>query len=144
MLKSTARTALAALAMIAAGIRPAASHDFWVQPAIYWAAPGVDIPLTLQVGHGPFRQRSLIPLIRILRFEAMGPAGSRIDLHSRLQIGGPSRDGAPYDAPAACIVLLRSEHGHGRGYVGFPARCSHRDLEPLAAISAADQTERLQ
>jgi len=35
------------------------SHDFWVQPDQYWPNPDALTPLTLQVGHGPFRQRSL-------------------------------------------------------------------------------------
>jgi hypothetical protein len=37
------------------------------RPNAYWLRPQVVTPLTLQVGHGSFRQRSPIPLSRIMR-----------------------------------------------------------------------------
>lgn len=116
---SSLRTALAALAITAGGALPAQSHDFWVQPAHYRISPGVEIPLTLQVGHGPFRQRSLIPLSRILRFEAVGPDGVGIDLRARLQLGGPTSDGTVgFEAPGTYVLVLQTD---SRAYSLLPA-----------------------
>src|SRR5438309_404803 len=72
----------------------AGAHDFWVQPADYWLKPQIASSLTLQVGHGQFRQRSPIPLSRITRFEAIGPDGVAVDLRDNLHVGGGSDDGA--------------------------------------------------
>lgn len=52
----------------------ASAHDFWLQPAAFWSAVGARIPITLQVGHGPSRQQSAIPLRRIVRAEVDGKA----------------------------------------------------------------------
>jgi uncharacterized GH25 family protein len=69
------------------------AHDFWVQPNEYWLAPDVVTPVTLQVGHGPFRQRSPIRLSRVTRFEAVTPDGRTIDLRDDLHLGGDTKDG---------------------------------------------------
>ena len=71
----------------------ATAHDFWIQPDHYRAEPGSIVPLTLQVGHGESRQRSMLPLRRITRFEAVAPDGARFDMRDRLKLGGPSQDG---------------------------------------------------
>ena len=70
-----------------------AAHDFWLQPSEYWIRPDALTPMTLQVGHGPFRQRSPIPARRITRFQAIAPQGAVIDLHDQLQLGGAEGDG---------------------------------------------------
>jgi uncharacterized GH25 family protein len=78
------------------GLRYASSvgaHDFWVQPNQYWLRPEAVTPLTLQVGHGPSRQRSPIPLSRITRFEAIAPNGTVIDLRDSLHLSGNTEDG---------------------------------------------------
>ncbi|GIL41561.1 DUF4198 domain-containing protein [Roseiterribacter gracilis] len=53
---------------------PATAHDFWVQPDDF--RPQAATTVTLQVGHGPDRQRSPIALRRILRFDAIAPDGT--------------------------------------------------------------------
>ena len=72
---------------------PAMAHDFWIQPNDYWVNPSTPVAFSLQVGHGPFRQRSPIPLGRIARFEAIGMNESKIDLRDRLELGGQADDG---------------------------------------------------
>src|SRR5580765_7524987 len=72
----------------------AAAHDFWVQPALFWTAPGEAMAITLQVGHGPDRRRTPIPLRRIVRFTALGPGGETRDVRSGLHLGLASEDGA--------------------------------------------------
>lgn len=68
------------------------AHDFWVQPSEYWPRSQA-ITMTLQVGHGPFRQRTPIALRRIARFQAIAPDGARIDLRAGLHLGDAASDG---------------------------------------------------
>lgn len=84
----------------------ASAHDFWVQPDAYWLQPHEATPMTLQVGHGPFRQRSPIPVSRITRFEAIGPDGTRTGLRWNLRAGGETRDGEFRLESAGTYVLV--------------------------------------
>jgi uncharacterized GH25 family protein len=69
------------------------AHDFWLQPSEYWISRDALTPMTLQVGHGPFRQRSPIPARRITRFEAIAPGGTVVDLRDLLHLGQATQDG---------------------------------------------------
>lgn len=72
----------------------AIAHDFWIQPDAYSVAPGATFPFTLQVGHGPFRQRSPISRRRITRFESIAPNGDAVDLRHTLHPGAGTSDGS--------------------------------------------------
>jgi uncharacterized GH25 family protein len=89
---------------LAAG--PAAAHDFWIQPQAFQVAPGAEVGISLQVGDGPDRQRSAIPLRRILRFEAVGPDGAARDLKGALALGG-----ARFAAPGTYVLALATDAG---------------------------------
>lgn len=78
---------------------PAAAHDFWLQPADFRPAARAETAMTLQVGHGPYRQLSPIPASRITRFEAAGPPGAA-DL--RL-------DALRFDRPGAYVLALETD-----------------------------------
>jgi hypothetical protein len=111
--------ALAALATSVVGTRPGEAHDFWVQPEDYWVAPGAGMSVTLLVGHGSDRQRSPIPVRRIMRFEAVGPRGMRKDLRSSLQLQGPRDDGTVvFREPGTYLVVLQTD---ARAYSLLPA-----------------------
>src|SRR5690349_3463779 len=86
----------AAAALLAATVvaAPAAAHEFWIEPAAYWTAPGATTTLTLQVGLGPERQRSRIPLRRVIRFTASAPTAASLDLRDSLTLGAATADGA--------------------------------------------------
>jgi uncharacterized GH25 family protein len=87
-----------------------AAHDFWVQPNEFWPRPRAVTPITLQVGHGPFRQRSPIPLRRITRFEAIAPNGTVIDLRGNLHVGGNTEDGDfRFLSPGAYMLVLQTD-----------------------------------
>lgn len=89
---------------------PAAAHDFWVQPQAYRVEPRVETPLTLQVGHGPMRQRSQIPSRRIVRFAAVGPDGRATDLRGGLRLGEAARDGTlKFDQPGTQVVVFETD-----------------------------------
>jgi uncharacterized GH25 family protein len=87
------------------------AHDFWVQPADYWVESDVVTPMTLQVGHGPYRQRSPISLRRITRFEAITPGGNHQDLRKRLHPGDDSDDGNfRLVAPGTYLLVLETDN----------------------------------
>lgn len=111
--------AFGALATGVVGTRPAQAHDFWVQPGDYWVVPGVGTSVTLLVGHGPYRQRSAIPVRRILRFETVGPHGMRKDLRPSLQLRGPRDDATViFREPGTYLLVLQTD---ARAYSLLPA-----------------------
>jgi uncharacterized GH25 family protein len=87
-----------------------AAHDFWLQPSEYWIAPDSLTSLTLQVGHGPFRQRSPIAARRITRFQAIDPEGAIIDVREQLRLGGTADDGDfRLRNPGAYVLVLQTD-----------------------------------
>jgi uncharacterized GH25 family protein len=88
------------------------AHDFWLQPSEYWIGPNTLDSMTLQVGHGPFRQRSPIPLRRITRFQAIAPSGMAIDLHQRLRLGQGAEDGNfRLSDPGTYMLVMQTDDG---------------------------------
>ena len=86
------------------------AHDFWLQPSEYWISPNTLDSMTLQVGHGPFRQRSPIPLRRIMRFQAIAPNGAAVDLHQRLRLGQGGEDGDfRLSDPGTHVLVLQTD-----------------------------------
>jgi uncharacterized GH25 family protein len=89
-----------------------AAHDFWLQPNEYWISPDALTTMTLQVGHGPFRQRSPIPARRITRFQAIAPKGTVIDLREQLRLGEAAEDGDfRFAIPGAYVLVLQTDDG---------------------------------
>src|SRR3984957_12091399 len=120
---------------------PAETHDFWVQPAEYWLQPQIASSITLQVGHGSFRQRSPIPLSRILRFEAIDPDGGGIDLRATLHVGGSADDGAlSFSRPGAYVLVLETDN---RAQSHLPAIRFNDYLKVEGLTPALEQRERL-
>ena len=117
------------------------AHDFWVQPAEYWLQPGVASSVTLQVGHGPFRQRSPIPISRITRFEAIDPDGVAIDLRSGLHLGGSADDGVlKLSKPGTYVLILDTDN---RAQSHLPAIRFNDYLKVEGLTPALEQRERL-
>lgn len=89
-----------------------AAHDFWLQPSDYWIGTDTLTSMTLQVGHGPFRQRSPIPARRITRFQAIAPQGAIVELHDRLRLGEPAEDGDfRLKIPGPYVLVLQTDNG---------------------------------
>src|SRR5258708_3653105 len=110
MLPSRTCVVLTALLPGIFGTSVSQAHDFWVQPNEYWLRPDAIIPMTLQVGHGPFRQRSPIQISRIARFAAIGPQGAPIDLRGNLHLGGSAADGElRFRTPGAYVLVLETD-----------------------------------
>lgn len=98
-------------AVLLAGSSACAAHDFWVQPGDYWMRADAVVPLTLQVGHGPYRQRSPITLRRIERFTAITPDGMRLDLRDRLHPGaGPEDGNLQFKGSGTYLLVLETDN----------------------------------
>jgi uncharacterized GH25 family protein len=133
--------ATAALAAgLALGAIGASAHDFWLQPTAYWIAADAVVPITLQVGHGPARQRSPIPARRVLRFQAIDAKGGVTDLRGRLRMGGVAKDGdfALGTAGAQVLVLQTDD----RAQTHLPALRFNDYLQVEGLTPALDQRLR--
>jgi uncharacterized GH25 family protein len=88
----------------------AQAHDFWLQPQEFHVAANVPLPFTLEVGHGPLRQRSPIPMRRIERLDAIAADGSTEELRSRLRLGGDTDDGdVSFDRDGVYLLVLQTD-----------------------------------
>jgi len=138
--------ALALLAVaLAAGTHGAVAHDFWLQPNEFWVRPEATVPITLQVGHGPTRQRSPIRLSRIQRFEAFAPGGgASIDLRGDLALGGSTADGyIQLTTPGTYVLVLQTDN-HAQSYqpaVKFNQYLQDEGLTP--AVLERQRTHRM-
>jgi uncharacterized GH25 family protein len=134
----------ALLCLLLAGMlchQAASAHDFWVQPREYWFPPGGTTPFTLQVGHGPYRQRSPIPSNRITRLAAISPQGTVLDLRDRLHPGDSLDDGSlEFPKPGTYVVVLETDN---RAQSHLPAIRFNDYLQVEGLTPALEQRERL-
>ena len=120
------------------------SHDFWVQPSQYWLNLGAPTPLTLQVGHGPYRQRSPIPLNRITRFDAIAPNGAVMDLRSSLHLGGDMEDGSFHLINLGASVLVLQTDGRAQSHLPAIRFNDYLKVEGLTpALKERERTHRM-
>jgi uncharacterized GH25 family protein len=119
----------------------AAAHDFWLQPSEYWIDPNTIVAMTLQVGHGPFRQRSPIPAQRITRFQAVGPDGSTTEMTPRLHIGQPDEDGdLRFENAGVYVLVLQTDD---RAQTHLPSIRFNDYLKAEGLTPALEQRARL-
>jgi len=118
------------------------AHDFWLQPSEYWVEPDTLDSMTLQVGHGPFRQRSPIPLRRITRFQAIAPNGMAVDVHQGLRLGQGAEDGDfRLNDPGTYVLVLQTDDG---AQTHLPAIRFNDYLKVEGLTPALEQRARLQ
>jgi uncharacterized GH25 family protein len=118
-----------------------AAHDFWLQPNEYWISPDALTSMTLQVGHGSFRQRSLIPARRITRFQAIAPKGAVVDLHERLRLGQAAEDGDfRLKNPGTYVLVLQTDD---RAQTHLPSIRFNDYLKVEGLTPALEQRARL-
>jgi len=118
------------------------AHDFWLQPSEYWIEPDTLDSMTLQVGHGPFRQRSPIPLRRITRFQAIAPNGMAVDVHQELRLGQGAEDGDfRLNDPGTYVLVLQTDDG---AQAHLPAVRFNDYLKVEGLTPALEQRVRLQ
>lgn len=107
----SSKARLACALLLLATACHAQAHDFWVQPQAFKVTPSQLVPFTLQVGHGPYRQRSPIPASRIVRFQAFGPSNGSADLSEGLHPGDASADGEfKLQAPGTHLLVLETDN----------------------------------
>jgi len=115
------------------------AHDFWLQPDEYRLRPDAVIPMTLQVGHGPFRQRSPIQPGRVVRFAAIAPDGTLIDLRGNLHLGGKTADAdLQLRALGAYVLVLETDN---RAQSHLPAIRFNDYLRVEGLTTALEQRE---
>lgn len=93
--------------MIPAG---AGAHDFWLQPNAFSVAPGGTAAMTIQVGHGSVRQKSLMTADRVTRFDSLSAAGW-LDRRPELKLGDAGRDTVLRFAKSGLQVLSFETNG---------------------------------
>jgi hypothetical protein len=114
---------------------------FWLQPNDYWISPDALTSMTLQVGHGPFRQRSPIPARRITRFQAIAPKGTVVELHEQLRLGQGAEDGDfRLKSPGAYVLVLQTDD---RAQTHLPSIRFNDYLKAEGPTPALEQRERL-
>ena len=85
----------------------ASAHDFWIQPRSFNLAVGQADPLTIEVGHGPFRSRWSGALDRVVLFRNIAP-GAKVDLRPNLH-PTPEQDAIlSFSAPGTQMLLFES------------------------------------
>jgi hypothetical protein len=97
--------------------------------------------MTLQVGHGPFRQRSPIPARRIIRFQAIGARDAVVDLRSQLRLGLAAEDGEFELGHAGTYVLVLQTDNQAQTHL--PAIRFNDYLRAEGLAPALEQRERL-
>ncbi len=119
----------------------AAAHDFWVQPRDFVAEPGATVPVTIEVGHGPARQRWSAPIDRITTFAAVGPNGTR-DIRTALRpAGGPSDADIGFSVPGSYIVVLETSRAESiLPAIRFNDYVKAEGIAPAIAARAATGT----
>jgi uncharacterized GH25 family protein len=85
----------------------ASAHDFWVQPQNFNPTVGQPDPVTIEVGHGPFRSRWSGSLARVVLFQNIAPS-AKVDLKPMLH-PKPEQDAIlTFDAPGTQMLLFES------------------------------------
>ncbi len=89
------------------GATGASAHDFWVQPRSFNPAVGQPEPVTIEVGHGPFRSRWSGALDRVVLFRNVAPSAT-VDLRPDLR-PTPDQDAIlSFSAPGTQMLLFES------------------------------------
>lgn len=136
----TARTLFSAAAAMAVMVWApfASAHDFWIQPQSFHLKPFGTTPMSLQVGHGKDRQKSMMKRDRVVRFESITAAG-RVDRKNELRLGDKDVDSTLSFKTAGLHVLSFETNGT---YSELPAIRFNDYLKAEGLTPAIDQRTR--
>src|SRR5882757_1299514 len=129
-----------ACTLVLAGTGVVQAHDFWVQPVNYQVAADVMLPITLQVGHGSYRQRSPLPPRRITRFAAIAPDATNVDLRGSLHLGEPADDGSLQLQRAGTYIVVLETDNRAQSHLPAIRFNDYLRVEGLTAV--LEQRER--
>lgn len=88
---------------------PAMAHDFWLQPRSFQVAPGVPLPVTIEVGHGGDRERWAVKPERVLLLASWSARG-RADQRATLRTEGPADLVPSFAAAGVHVLALQTNH----------------------------------
>ena len=116
----------------------ALAHDFWIQPSAFWVAPQSVMPVSLQVGHGPNRQRWDADPGRVTAFYSVGTFG-KFDRMAEFRASDMSKDHPlRFTTPGAQIlVLTTSNAGSELPGLRFDTYLKEEGLTPAIKARAA-------
>jgi uncharacterized GH25 family protein len=88
---------------------PVLAHDFWIQPLHFTLFPKASTPLTILVGHGPFRSRWSGAIDRVVLMKSYGPNGV-VDQKNALHPSSDKDGDIGFDAPGTYVVAFQSNY----------------------------------
>lgn len=88
---------------------PAFAHDFWLQPLRFNLGPQASTPLTVLVGHGPFRSRWSGAVDRVVLLRSYGPNGAA-DQKSILHPSADKDGDIGFQAPGTYVLAFQSNY----------------------------------
>ena len=100
------RLAFAVVTLLSA--EAGAAHDFWLQPRDFAVDVNAPLPLTIEVGHGPARQRWSAAIDRIATFDAIGGAGTKDIRAALVPPGGPADANLSFSQAGTYVVVLET------------------------------------
>lgn len=135
-------TAMTALPLVAS------AHDFWLQPTTFQLAPGATTQMTIQVGHGINRQKSLITADRVTRFDSFS-TGSHLDRRGELKLGDANTDTTLHFPHSGLQLLVFETNGtysdlpdiRFNDYITFEGMTPALDLRQKTNATTADGKE---
>lgn len=100
---------LMAMVLAVSTATPAFAHDFWLQPLHFNIPPKVSTPLTVLVGHGPYRSRWSGAIDRVVLMESYGPNGA-VDQKSALHPSSEKDGDFAFDKPGTYVLAFQSNY----------------------------------
>lgn len=121
----------------------ALAHDVWVQPLKFWIAPNSAVVTTLQVGHGPARERWDVEAARVTRFQSVGPGETITDHRPALGAGVMDRDHPiALAAPGTHVLVLQTSYAQSTlPGPRFTAYLNDEGLTPALMQRQRDKTQ---
>ncbi len=143
------RHTIGLMATTALACAPAVSaHDFWLQPDTFQVAPGATTTMSLQVGHGGNRQKSLMTADRVTRFDSFS-IGSHLDRRPELKLGDANVDTILHFPKTGLQLLVFETNGtysdlpdiRFNDYIAFEGMTPALELRQKTRTTTADGKE---
>ncbi len=135
-------SAMAGMAALAQA-QTAQAHDFWVQPLKFWIQPNTAVLTTMQVGHGPARERWAVDAARVTLFRSIGPGDVVTDHRAALGAGVMDRDHPiALPAPGTHVLVLQTSYAESiLPGPRFTAYLKEEGLTPALALRQRTGTQ---
>lgn len=119
---------------------PASAHDFWLQPLHFNLPPKVSTPLTVLVGHGPFRSRWSGATDRIVLMNSYGPNGV-VDQRSSIHPTSEKDGDFAFQTPGTYVLAFQSNYAESNlPYIRYNDYIKVEGLTPAMEYRARTRT----